>query len=530
MRPIRTLSGTDLAAAGSGAGPSGTAPGTPGRASASSTLPLTPVAPEHPQPGSSPLVGTVPSASPFQTAAPAEARASTGSGTGAASGATASERLPGAEPTPTVAKARPPAEQAVASGGVSKPGREDSKPPPRQKEMTKAERRALQEAQRAKKAAAKTAAATGPNSAASSSRPGSRLQKQGSRDNLVEVGRSAAVSSSATPDIRASGTSTAAASNNGPSIPKDGSSAAPRSIELFAHLPPFRPTDMQDLVRRGVAGQVSQPVLKLGLALADGSVRGANARCIAMLEVLREAVLSFRSSGAGREVARELQGALNSVIAFLVTCRPLSISMGSAIKAIKALLEALKLEPALPEAEVKERVAAAISTFVQEKILFAGDMVARVAAARIRDGDVIITYGYSSLVAAVLLHAARSDPAPAFSVVVVDSRPFHEGRRMLRALLDARVPVQYVSLNGLSYVLPRATKCLLGAGGVLSNGAVLARVGTAAVGMAASYAHIPVLVACETYKFHERVQLDSFTHNELGDPQRIAKVTFLLYA
>ena len=34
----------------------------------------------------------------------------------------------------------------------------------------------------------------------------------------------------------------------------------------------------------------------------------------------------------------------------------------------------------------------------------------------------------------------------------------------------------------------------------------------------------PVLVACETYKFAERVQLDSITSNELGDPDALASV------
>ena len=31
-------------------------------------------------------------------------------------------------------------------------------------------------------------------------------------------------------------------------------------------------------------------------------------------------------------------------------------------------------------------------------------------------------------------------------------------------------------------------------------------------------------VCCETYKFHERVQLDSITSNELGDPDALASV------
>ena len=34
------------------------------------------------------------------------------------------------------------------------------------------------------------------------------------------------------------------------------------------------------------------------------------------------------------------------------------------------------------------------------------------------------------------------------------------------------------------------------------------------------------MVCCETYKFHERVQLDSITQNELGDPDVLTSVPF----
>ena len=36
--------------------------------------------------------------------------------------------------------------------------------------------------------------------------------------------------------------------------------------------------------------------------------------------------------------------------------------------------------------------------------------------------------------------------------------------------------------------------------------------------MSASLAHVPVIICSETYKFHERIQLDSITNNELADP------------
>jgi len=68
------------------------------------------------------------------------------------------------------------------------------------------------------------------------------------------------------------------------------------------------------------------------------------------------------------------------------------------------------------------------------------------------------------------------------------------------------------------------SKVLLGASAVLSNGTVLSRAGAASVAMAAAAAARPVIVCAETYKFAERVLLDSITLNELGDPGALAAV------
>ena len=57
---------------------------------------------------------------------------------------------------------------------------------------------------------------------------------------------------------------------------------------------------------------------------------------------------------------------------------------------------------------------------------------------------------------------------------------------------------------------------LLGAHALLANGYVMSRVGSSQVALIAKSYNVPVLVCCETYKFCERVQTDSFVFNELG--------------
>lgn len=57
---------------------------------------------------------------------------------------------------------------------------------------------------------------------------------------------------------------------------------------------------------------------------------------------------------------------------------------------------------------------------------------------------------------------------------------------------------------------------MLGAHALLANGYVMSRVGCSQLALIAKAFNVPVLVCCETYKFCDRVQTDSFVSNELG--------------
>jgi translation initiation factor eIF-2B subunit delta len=70
----------------------------------------------------------------------------------------------------------------------------------------------------------------------------------------------------------------------------------------------------------------------------------------------------------------------------------------------------------------------------------------------------------------------------------------------------------------------QVNKVFIGAYAMLANGTLMSRVGTAVVGMMAHASNVPLLVCCETYKFHERVQEDSMCFNELGDPEDLVQI------
>jgi translation initiation factor eIF-2B subunit delta len=120
----------------------------------------------------------------------------------------------------------------------------------------------------------------------------------------------------------------------------------------------------------------------------------------------------------------------------------------------------------------------------------------------------------SSVVEGILLSAKQQKRD--FRVIVVDARPMLEGRHLLASLCAAGIPTTYVLLPALGAALRTVDLVLLGAHALLSDGAMYARAGTATVAMLAHQAGLPVACCCETYKFSDRVMLDSIVGNEVA--------------
>ncbi|KAL3640240.1 hypothetical protein CASFOL_015208 [Castilleja foliolosa] len=293
-------------------------------------------------------------------------------------------------------------------------------------------------------------------------------------------------------------------------------------VELFRHLPQYEHrTRLSDLESKFFQLDSIHPaVYQVGLRYLSGDISGGNARCIAMLQAFRESIKDY-STPPEKALVRDLTTKINGFVSFLIECRPLSVSMGNAIRFLKARINGLSLN--LSEAEAKTSLISDIDRFIGEKIILADKVIVKHAVTKIRDGDVLLTYGSSSSVEMILTHA--HELGKKFRVVIVDSRCKLEGQKLVRRLVGKGISCTYTHINAVSYVMHEVTKVFLGASSVLSNGTVYSRVGTACVAMVAHQFRIPVLICCEAYKFHERVQLDSICSNELGDPDMVSRVS-----
>uniref|UniRef100_A0A182YD31 Translation initiation factor eIF2B subunit delta n=3 Tax=Anopheles stephensi TaxID=30069 RepID=A0A182YD31_ANOST len=356
--------------------------------------------------------------------------------------------------------------------------------------LTKAERRAIQEAQRAAKAESQqakkrtTAAAGGKQEKKQAAKPDS--------DAKPPTATKAPAKKVATSGAGAAG-------------------ALPRKhiVNLFNHLhqPKFAATEI-------VNSPVLHPaVTKLGIQYAKGAVVGSKARCLALLKVLNQLIQDYETPPE-KEFGRSFEEMLNVSANHLQRCRPFSVSMTNALRHIKMYVR--QLDGKVSVSEQKECLLETIESYIRDQIEKAEEAICCSVQDKICNGDVILTYGCSSLIKHILEEAIRRQKI--FRVIIVNARPRQEENAMLEELVQLGVRCMCVLINAVSYVMPEVTKVLLGAHALLANGSVMSRVGTAQIALVAKSYNVPVLVCCETHKFTERVQTDAFVYNEIGNP------------
>ncbi|KAL8607678.1 hypothetical protein ACOMHN_039352 [Nucella lapillus] len=306
--------------------------------------------------------------------------------------------------------------------------------PQKTKAELKAERRALQEAQRASKTAKKEGGpAAGPTAASQGKAepprvPAKVLGDDPSTQKKVEK---------------------KLAKQNLPQRPTLG-----KKVAFFSHLRQNDPqlkivSDLQTW-HYGEAGKVQgiHPQIKtIGLKFADFTLVGSSCRATALLSALSAVIQDYKTP-KDKDLCRDLDAHIKPLITFVDQCRPLSISMGNAIKFLKWKIS--RIPPNMPEAEAKKELISSIDKFVRQKIVKAADAIAMFADQHITKGEYIIVFGFSFVVLRVLLKAKHRRT---LTVLVVDNRPRHEGQDMLRRLRQAGMKCVFVAFNQAAYCI-----------------------------------------------------------------------------
>lgn len=220
---------------------------------------------------------------------------------------------------------------------------EFQKGPPR-KQMTKAERRELQERQRAEKAAklASAGGGGGPNN------PPSKQSKPNTAASIIATSESnISILSRQASSSKISGNVSSAGKKQYKKAqiqdPKDG-----KVVSLFAHLSQFDP-EVNLAREKSAKGTIHPIVIQLGIQYSENMITGGNARCMALMLALKKVIMDF-SSPPGTALLRTLTQHISKQVDYLSNSRPLAASMKTAIRYIKN--EITSLDVGIPDEDV----------------------------------------------------------------------------------------------------------------------------------------------------------------------------------
>ena len=143
----------------------------------------------------------------------------------------------------------------------------------------------------------------------------------------------------------------------------------------------------------------------------------------------------------------------------------------------------------------------------RQRLEAADDRIAARAVKEIGEQRRVVTCSFSTTVQNTLaaLHPER--------VIIGDGHPLGDGRRGAEKMAALGLPVQLIPDGSLPRAVDEADAVVIGADQVLQGGAVVNRASSFALGLAAKFFGIPLVVVCQRIKIsgqtRERIALET---------------------
>jgi ribose 1,5-bisphosphate isomerase len=179
--------------------------------------------------------------------------------------------------------------------------------------------------------------------------------------------------------------------------------------------------------------------------------------------------------------------------------RPTAVSLPNAVNIVMASLSHATNVP-----EAKMAIGAKAREFVQSS-KHAVERIGKIGARHIRDGDVILTHCNSEAALSCLIEARSAGKD--FTVFATEVRPRNQGLLTIRVLNEAGIKTNFIVDSAVRSFINDIDLVITGADAVTVNGAVVNKIGTSQIALAAHEARTNFVVAAETYKFAPRTIL-----------------------
>lgn len=255
-------------------------------------------------------------------------------------------------------------------------------------------------------------------------------------------------------------------------------------------------------------------LIEVADSIRSMKVRGAGLIARTAAEALKQHAVEYQ--GSDLEVLRRR---LEEGRRELIASRPTAISLWNAVQAtVRGASTVATAE------ELRALVIANADAFV-ERSSRAVEVIGRIGSRRLQSGMTVLTHCNSKAALAVIIsaHSQGKD----IKVYATESRPWRQGLLTIRDLSASGVPTTMIIDSAVRWVMKEVDAVVVGADTVCSNGALINKIGTSQVALAAREARVPFIVCAETYKFSpktvvgEMVEIEERDAGEIIDPRQL---------
>lgn len=233
---------------------------------------------------------------------------------------------------------------------------------------------------------------------------------------------------------------------------------------------------------------MDQNVVSISQDIRDMKIRGAGR----IARAGADAMGKFAEGYQGKDMAA-FRKDLDEAVRVILGSRPTAVSLWNGVQ---SSISGAKSAGSVDEA--KGIITANSARFIAESNE-AVHRIAEIGAKRIEDGDTIVTHCNSSVAIGVITEAHRQGKD--IKVYATESRPWRQGILTVNDLSKAGVDTTLIIDSAVRLVMKKVDKVFVGADTITSHGALVNKIGTSQVALAAKEARVQFYTCSETYKF-----------------------------
>jgi ribose 1,5-bisphosphate isomerase len=244
-------------------------------------------------------------------------------------------------------------------------------------------------------------------------------------------------------------------------------------------------------------------------------IRGAGRIAKAAAEAIRDYASELEASSI-EEFAAEIR----KVSDYLISTRPTAVSLPNAVK-LSSRYSSNNVE------EARQEIIKNSNLFIERADKALG-RIGKIGSGRVQDGDVIMTHCNSH--AALSIITTAFEEGKKISVIATESRPRRQGLLTVRHLNGFGIPTTLIVDSAVRYYMKDVDKVIVGADAIAANGALVNKIGTSQLALAAHEARKSFMVAAETFKFSPStilgipIEIEERSAEEVVDPSVLAEL------